>query len=101
MVTSPPFKKIYLFYICEYTVAVFRHIRREHQIPLQMVVSHYVVAAEPLEEQSVLLTAEPFLLPRACITIANTFKHTHMCEIHIQNSSLGSLLTEERGTNHR
>jgi hypothetical protein len=32
-----------LFYICEYTVAVFRHTRRGHQIPLQMVVSHHVV----------------------------------------------------------
>jgi hypothetical protein len=28
----------------EYTVAVFRHTRRGHQIPLQMVVSHHVVA---------------------------------------------------------
>jgi hypothetical protein len=33
-----------LFYVYEYTVAVFRHTRREHQIPLQMVVSHHVVA---------------------------------------------------------
>jgi hypothetical protein len=33
---------IYLFYVFEYTV--FRHTRRGHQIPLQMVVSHYVVA---------------------------------------------------------
>jgi hypothetical protein len=32
-----------LFYVCEYTVAVFRHTRRGHQIPLQMVVSHHVV----------------------------------------------------------
>jgi hypothetical protein len=29
---------------CEYTVAVFRHTRREHQILLQMAVSHHVVA---------------------------------------------------------
>jgi hypothetical protein len=36
--------KIYLFIICKYTVAVFRHSRRGHQIPLQMVVSHHVVA---------------------------------------------------------
>jgi hypothetical protein len=28
--------------VCEYTV--FRHTRRGHQIPLQMVVSHHVVA---------------------------------------------------------
>jgi hypothetical protein len=31
-----------LFYVCEYIVTVFRHIRR-HWIPLQMVVSHHVV----------------------------------------------------------
>jgi hypothetical protein len=35
---------IYLFYLYEYTVAVFRHTKRGHQIPLQMVVSHRVVA---------------------------------------------------------
>jgi hypothetical protein len=33
-----------LFIICKYTVAVFRHSRRGHQILLQMVVSHHVVA---------------------------------------------------------
>jgi hypothetical protein len=33
---------IYLIY--EYTVAVFRHTRRGHQILLHMVVSHHVVA---------------------------------------------------------
>ena len=38
------FLKIYLFYVCEYTVAVFRHTRRGHQISLQMTVSHHVVA---------------------------------------------------------
>jgi hypothetical protein len=37
------FLKFYLFYICEYTVAVFRHTRG-HQIPLQMFVSHHVAA---------------------------------------------------------
>jgi hypothetical protein len=37
-------KKIYLFNVYEYTVAVFRHTRREHQISLQMTVSHHVVA---------------------------------------------------------
>jgi hypothetical protein len=35
------FQKIYLF---KHTIAVFRHPRREHQISLRMVVSHYVVA---------------------------------------------------------
>jgi hypothetical protein len=38
------FLKIYLFIICVYTVAVFRHSRRGHQITLRMVVSHHVVA---------------------------------------------------------
>jgi hypothetical protein len=54
---------IYLFIICKYTVAVFRHSRREHQISLRIVVSHHVVAgicaSGPLKEQSVLLTTEP------------------------------------------
>jgi hypothetical protein len=38
------FLNIYLFIICKYTVAVFRHSRRGSQISLQMVVSHHVVA---------------------------------------------------------
>ena len=38
------FFKICLFYVYEYTVAIFRHTRRGHQIPLQMVVSHHVIA---------------------------------------------------------
>jgi hypothetical protein len=38
------FFKIHLFYLYEYTVAVFRYTRRGHQIPLQMVVSHHIVA---------------------------------------------------------
>jgi hypothetical protein len=54
---------VFYFFVYEYTVAVFRHTRRGHRIPLQMVVSHHVVAGTlnsgPLEEQSVLLTAEP------------------------------------------
>jgi hypothetical protein len=33
-----------LFIICKYTVAAFRHSRRGHQIPLQMVVRHHVDA---------------------------------------------------------
>jgi hypothetical protein len=38
------FKDLFIYFIYEYTVAVFRHIRKGHQIPLQMVVSHRVVA---------------------------------------------------------
>jgi hypothetical protein len=37
-------KIIYLFIICKYTVAVFRHTRGGRQISLRMVVSHHVVA---------------------------------------------------------
>jgi hypothetical protein len=33
-----------LFYVYEYTVTAFRHTRKGHQIPLQMAVSHHVVA---------------------------------------------------------
>lgn len=36
-------KITYLFYVCEYIVAVFRHTRRRHRIPSQMAVSHHVV----------------------------------------------------------
>jgi hypothetical protein len=40
-----PVKIFFLrFIICKYTVAVFRHTRRGHEISLQMVVSHHVVA---------------------------------------------------------
>jgi hypothetical protein len=35
-------KEIYFIY--KYTVAVFTHTRRGHQMPLQMVVRHHVVA---------------------------------------------------------
>ena len=38
---------IYLFYVYEYTVAVFRHTRRGHQIPFQMVVSCGLLGIEP------------------------------------------------------
>jgi hypothetical protein len=33
-----------LFILCEYTVTFSRHTRRGHQMSLQMVVSHHVVA---------------------------------------------------------
>ena len=51
-------KNIYLFYVYEYTVPVFRHTRRGHWIPLQMELN-----SGHLEEQSVLLTAEPSFQP--------------------------------------
>jgi hypothetical protein len=57
---------IYLFCVYEYTVAVFRHTRRGHQIPLQLVVSHHVVAGTWTQDfwkskQPVLLTIQPSL----------------------------------------
>jgi hypothetical protein len=48
---------IYLFYVYEYTVAVFRHTRRGHQIPLQMVVSHHVVAGIELRTSKGVVSA--------------------------------------------
>ena len=38
------FKDLFIYYICKYTVLVFRHTRRGSWIPLQMFVSHHVVA---------------------------------------------------------
>ena len=39
------FKDLFTYLlICKYTVAVVRHTKRGHQVPLQMVVSHHVVA---------------------------------------------------------
>jgi hypothetical protein len=38
------FWRFYLFYVCEYTAALFRHTSRRHRIPLQMVVNHHVVS---------------------------------------------------------
>jgi hypothetical protein len=62
--------KSYLFIICKYTVAVFRHTRREHQISLHLITDGRVLPcgcwdlnSGPSEEQSVLLTAEPSLRP--------------------------------------
>jgi hypothetical protein len=57
------FLKIYLFIICKYTVAVFRHTRRGSQILLRMVVSHHVVAGiwtlDLRKSSQVLLPTEP------------------------------------------
>jgi hypothetical protein len=57
------FLKIYLFIICKYSVAVFRHSRRGRQILLRMVVSHHVVAGiwtpDLRESSRVLLPTEP------------------------------------------
>jgi hypothetical protein len=59
------FLKIYLFHVWEYIVTVFRHTRRGHQFPITDGCEPPCVCWElnsgPLEEQSVLLTAEPSL----------------------------------------
>jgi hypothetical protein len=46
-------------------MALFGHTRRGHQVSLQMVMRH--VELRTLEEQSVLLTAEPSLQPSTFI----------------------------------
>jgi hypothetical protein len=52
-----------LFIIYEYIVALFRHTRRGHQIPdgCEPSCGYWELNSEPLEEQPVLLTAEPCL----------------------------------------
>jgi hypothetical protein len=60
------FKNI-IYFIYEYTVAVFRHTRRGHQFITDAWESPcgcWELNSGPLEEQSVLLTAEPSLQPR-------------------------------------
>jgi hypothetical protein len=56
------FKDLFII-ICKYTVAVFRHSRRESQILLRMVVSHHVVAGiwtlDLRKSSRVLLPTEP------------------------------------------
>jgi hypothetical protein len=58
--------KMYLFYICEYTVIVFRHTRRRHQTPC----GSCKLNSGPLEEHSVLLTSEPSPAPKLFLTLA-------------------------------
>ena len=61
---------VYLMYD-EYTVTVFRHSRRGHRIPLQMVVSHHVVAGNWTQDlwKGNLTTEPPLQLP-LCISVA-------------------------------
>jgi hypothetical protein len=57
-------KKVYLFYVYGYTDAVFRHTRRGHLIPLQMVddceppCGCWELNSGPLEEQAVLFLSQ-------------------------------------------
>jgi hypothetical protein len=61
------------------------HTRRGHQIPLQMVVSHHVVAGnwtqDLSEEQSELLTAEPSLQPPTILLIV-TLPYANPIALH-------------------
>ena len=65
------FLKIYLFIICVYTVAVFKYSRRGHQIFVtdgcEPPCGCWDLNSGPLEEQSVLLTAEPSHRPPSAI----------------------------------
>jgi hypothetical protein len=61
------FFKIYLFYICEYTVDVFRHQERAMDPITDGCKPPYgcwELNSGPLEQQPVLLTSEPSLQPR-------------------------------------
>jgi len=67
------FKLIYLSYVCKYTVTLFRHTRRGHQISLQgwseLPWGCWELNSGPLEEQSGLLPTETSLKPRFFLVI--------------------------------
>ena len=71
------FLKIYLFIICKYTVAIFRHSRRGSQISLRMVVSHHVVSGiwtlDLQKSSRVLLTTKPSRQPDSYFWSLNLF----------------------------
>jgi hypothetical protein len=59
-------KNIYLFYVCEYIVSVFRHQKRALDLitdGCEPPCGSWELNSEPLEEQSVLSAAEPSLQP--------------------------------------
>jgi hypothetical protein len=74
---------IYLFIICVYTVAVFRHSRREHQIFVtdgcEPPCGCWDLDLGPLEEQSVLLTAEPSHQAREINFYGKNFRNNKDC----------------------
>ena len=90
------FFKIYLFIICKYAVAVFRHPRRGRQISLRIVVSHYVIAGiwtqdlQKSSQYSYLLShlsspLMPFLkLLRTAPPHTQPCKSTSMCRTYSQ-----------------
>jgi hypothetical protein len=84
---------IYLFNICKYTVAVFRHSRRGSQILLWMVMSHHVVvgiwnlvSTTGLSERAVgalnhwaISTALVYTIFSSCLTSGNCINYCHSC----------------------
>jgi hypothetical protein len=64
-------RSIYLFHVCEYTVAVFRRTRGRHRIPMtdgcEPPCGCWELNLGPLEEQSVLLITEPSLQPQGAL----------------------------------
>ena len=54
--------KTYLFIVYKYTVAVFRHTRRGHQISLQMVVNHLSLLGFELRTSERAVSALPKIL---------------------------------------
>jgi len=81
--------KIYLFIICKYIVAVFRHSRRGSQTSLLMVVSHHVVAGiwtlDLQKSSRVLLPTEPSHQPLFCFLNKgkNLFSVTQSCRAYL------------------
>jgi hypothetical protein len=62
--------KMYLFIICKYTVAVFRHWRRDLVTDgCEPSCGCWDLNSVPLEEQSVLLTTKPSLQPASAFLI--------------------------------
>jgi hypothetical protein len=61
---------IYLFHVCEFTLAVFRHTRRGHRVPItddrEPLCGCWELNSGPQEKQPVLLTAKPSLQPSSC-----------------------------------
>ena len=101
--------KIYLFYVCEYTIAVFRHTRRGHQIPLQRASDPFTDGCElpcgcwelnsgPLEEHSVLFNyraISPVLIVfKTCMPLEDCYSRILVSTILTLHSSPTAEATE-------
>ena len=92
---------IYLFHICEYTVAVFRHTRRGIQMPIidgcKPPCGCWDLNSGPLEGQLVLLTTEPSLQPqKILLTTTQTFHPEKKFKRYVCLSQ-GDMLTSKHG----